>query len=133
METRIAGQAIGVCCVSWVVLGLIRRVKRRIYLTRVAVGACAKASARVLPNLPPAIPMEAKLRQLCGHEVWLFLVKFNPNPLADNLTQFPKTRGFVIKHVQNSVCGKPAIVKSPSKINPMQFAFNALCGPVLEL
>jgi hypothetical protein len=104
-----------------IVLGLIRRVKCWIYQARVAVGAGAKPSARVLPNLPPAIPMKAKLRKLGGYDVRLLLLKLNPNPFADNLTQFPKARGLVIEHVQNFVCRKTPIEKSPPEINPMQW------------
>jgi hypothetical protein len=77
--------------------------------------------------------MEAKLRQMCGHKTRLPLPELYPNPLADNLTQFPKTRGFMVKHVQDPICRKTAIVESPSEINPMQFVPVALCGPVLEL
>jgi hypothetical protein len=95
-------------------------------------GAGAKLPARVLPNLSPAIPMKAKLRKLGGHGARLLLPKLNPNPFADNLTQFPKARRLVVEHVQDSVCGKTAIVKSQSEINPMQWFRIALCGPVLE-
>jgi hypothetical protein len=85
------------------------------------VGAGAKISARMLPNLPPPIPMKTKLRPLCRDKSRLLLAKLNPNPLADNLTQFPKTRRVVIEHVQDSVCRKTAIVKSLLEINPMQW------------
>ena len=34
---------------------------------------------------------------------WRLFVKLNPNPLADNLAQFPKARSLVIKQVQNSL------------------------------
>jgi hypothetical protein len=101
--------------------GLIRWVKGRIHLARVSVAAGAKVSARVLPNLAFPIPMKAKLRKLGGHGGGLFLRKLNPNPLADNLTQFPKARGLVIKHVQHFVRRKSAIEKSPPEINPMQW------------
>jgi hypothetical protein len=83
--------------------------------------AGAKLSARMLPNLPPSVPMKAKLRQFRRHIARLLLAKLNPNPLADNLTQFPKTRGIMVEHVQNSVCWKTTIVKSLLEINPMQW------------
>jgi len=54
--------------------------------------AGAKLAARVLPKLPPPIPMESKLRQLRRHAARLLALKLNPNPLADNLAQFPKAR-----------------------------------------
>jgi hypothetical protein len=116
-----------------IVFGLIRRIKCRIHLAWVAVGAGARPSARVLPNLPPAIPMKAKLRKLGGHVARLLFSKLNPNPLADNLAQLPKAWGLMAKHVQHSGCRKTAIVKSLPEINPMQFVPKALCGPVLEL
>jgi hypothetical protein len=102
-------------------LRLIRRVKGGILLARVNPSASAKLAARVLPKLPPPVPMKAKLRQLRRHVARLLASKLNPNPLADNLTQFPKARSFVVKQVQNSGCRKSAIVKSLPKINPMQF------------
>jgi hypothetical protein len=43
--------------------------------------------------------MKAKLRKLGGDGGRLFLRKLNPNPLADNLTQFPKTRGVMVEQV----------------------------------
>jgi len=116
-----------------IVFGLIRRIKCRIYLARVAVGAGARPSARVLPKLPPAIPMKAKLRKLGGYVAGLLLSKLNPNPLADNLTQLPEAWGLMVKYVQHPSRGKTAIVKSLPEINPMQFVPKALCGPVLEL
>ena len=90
--------------------------------------------ARVLPNLPFPVPMESKLCKLGGDGGRLFLSKLNPNPLAYDLAQFPKTRGLVIKHVQHFICRKSAIEKSLPEINPMQLfpAPIALCGPVLE-
>jgi hypothetical protein len=103
-----------------IVLGLIRRVKSRILLAWVSQAAGAKLSAWVLPQLTPPVPMKAKLRKFRCDGAGLLLPKLNPNPLANNLAQFPKTRGLVIKHVQNFRCGKTAIVKSLPEINPMQ-------------
>jgi hypothetical protein len=97
------------------------------------VGSGAKLSARVLPKLPFPVPMKAKARKLGGDGGRLFVRKLNPNPLADNLTQFPKTGRLVIKHVQDFVRRKSAIEKSLPEINPMQWFRIALCGPVLEL
>jgi hypothetical protein len=114
--------------------GLIRRIKRRILLARVSVGAGAKISARMLPDLPFPVPMKTKLRKPGGHVARLFLPKLNPYPLADNLTQFPKARRLVIEHVQNFWRRKSAIEKSLPEINPVQLfpALIALCGPVQE-
>jgi hypothetical protein len=113
-------------------LRLIRRVKCGIFLARVNPGAGAKLSARVLPNLPSPVPMKAKLRQLRRHVARLLVLKLNPNPLADNLAQFPKTRGLMVEHVQDSRCGKSPVLESPSEINLRQLVFNAMCGPVQE-
>jgi len=66
-------------------LRLIRRVKGGILVARVNPTAGAKLSAWVLPNLPPPVPMESKLRQLRRHVARLLALKLNPNPLADNL------------------------------------------------
>jgi hypothetical protein len=115
-----------------VLLGLVSRIKRGIHLARVAVGAGAEIPARMLPNLPFPVPMEAKPRKLGGDGRGLFLSKLNPNPLADNLTQFPKAGRLVIEHVQHFICRKSAIEKSLPEVNPMQLCFIALCGPVLE-
>jgi hypothetical protein len=101
---------------------LIRRVISRILLARVNPSAGAKLAAGMLPKLTPVVPMKAKLRKLCRHITRLLSVKLNPNPLADDFTQLPKARRFVIEHVQDSRGGKSAIVKSLPKINPRQFA-----------
>ena len=93
-----------------------------IFLARVLTGAGNKLPARVLPELAFAVPVETKLGQRGGDVAWRLLVKLNPNPLADNLAQFPKARSLVIEQVQKSRCGKSAIVKSPPKINLMQLS-----------
>jgi hypothetical protein len=76
--------------------------------------------------------MEAKLRQFRRHITRLLLPKLNPYPFTNNLAQFPNARGFIVKHIQDSVRRESAIVKSLPEINPMQFFRIALCGPVLE-
>jgi hypothetical protein len=101
-------------------LRLIRRVKGGILVAGVNPGAGAKLAARVLPNLPPPVPMESKLRQLRRHVARLLALKLNPNPLADNLAQFPKARRLVVEQVNDLRCGKSPVLKSESKINPMQ-------------
>jgi hypothetical protein len=111
---------------------LICRVKRRILLAWVLTDAGAKLPARVLPNLPPAVPMKAKLRKLGAHVARLLVLKLNPNPLADNLAQFPKAWRLVIEHVQDFICRKSAIEKSLPEVNAMQWFRIALCGPVQE-
>ena len=87
------GQAASVSFHGGCSFALVRRVKGWILLARVNPSAGAKLAARVLPNLPLTVPMEAKLRQLRRHVARLLLPKLNPNPLADNLTQFPKKPG----------------------------------------
>jgi len=101
-------------------LRLIRRVKGGILVAGVNPSAAAKVPARMLPNLPPPVPMKAKLRQLRGHVAWLLLPKLNPNPLADNLTQFPKARSLIVEHVQNLRRGKSPVLKTESRINPLR-------------
>jgi hypothetical protein len=101
-------------------LRLIRRVKGGILVAGVNPGAGAKLAARVLPNLPPPVPMESKLRQLRRHVARLLALKLNPNPLADNLAQFPKARRFVIEQVNDLRSGKSPVLETKSKINPMQ-------------
>ena len=64
--------------------------------------------------------MKAKLRQLRGHDARLLLPKLNPNPLADNLAQFPKARRLVVEQVNDLRCGKSPVLKSESEINPGQ-------------
>jgi hypothetical protein len=83
---------------------LISRIEGGIFIAGVEPSAGAKLAARVLPKLPLPIPMEAKLRQLRRHVARLLLPKLNPNPLADNLAQFPKARGFVIEQVNYLRC-----------------------------
>jgi hypothetical protein len=102
-------------------LRLIRRVKGGILVARINPSAGAKVAARVLPNLPPPVPMESKLRQLRGDGARLLPVKLNPNPLADNLAQFPKARGLVVEQVNDLRCGESPVLKSESEINPMQW------------
>jgi hypothetical protein len=99
---------------------LIRRVKGGIFVAGVNPSAGAKLPARVLPKLPPPVPMESKLRQLRRHVARLLLLKLNPNPLADNLAQFPKAGCFMVKQVNDLRCGKSPVLKSESEINPMQ-------------
>jgi hypothetical protein len=77
-------------------------------------------AAWVLPNPPPAVPMEAKLRQLRGHVARLLLLKLNPNPLADNLTQFPKAGCLTVEQVNDLRGGKSPILKPQLEINRMQ-------------
>jgi hypothetical protein len=84
------------------------------------LAAGAKPPARVLPNLPPSVPMETNLSKFGGNGRRLPVFKLNPNPLANHFGQFPKARSLVIEDVQNLLCRKSAIVKSPSKINPMR-------------
>jgi len=101
-------------------LRLIRRVKGGVFLAGVNPSAACVLSARVLPNLPPPVPMKAKLRQLRRHVARLLALKLNPNPLADNLAQFPKARRFVVEQIQNLRCGKSPVLESQSEINLMQ-------------
>ena len=91
-----------------------------IFLARVLTGGGHKLSARVLPKLAFAVPMETKLRQGGGDVAGRLLVKLNPNPFAHYLGQFPKARGFIIKKVANFCGRESAIVKSLPKINPTQ-------------
>ncbi len=65
--------------------------------------------------------MKAKLRQLRRHVARLFALKLNPNPLADNLAQFPKARCLVVEQVNDLRCGKSPILESKSEINLMQW------------
>jgi hypothetical protein len=74
----------------------------------------------VLPNLTPPVPMKAKLRQLRRHVARLLGLKLNPNPLADNLAQFPKARSVTVEQVNDLRCEKSPVLKSPPKINPVQ-------------
>jgi len=54
-------------------------------------------------------------------EFSLFVLKLNPNPLADNLAQFPKARGLVVEQVNDLRCGKSPISETEPKVNPMQW------------
>jgi len=101
-------------------LRLICRVKGGIFVAGVNPSAGAKLAARVLPNLPPPVPMESKLRQLRRHVAWLLLLKLNPNPLADNLAQFPKAGCLIVKQVNDLRCGKSPVLETESEVNPMQ-------------
>jgi len=98
------------------------------------LAAGGKTPARVLPNLPPAVPMETNLREFGGNSRRLPVFKLNPNPLANHFGQFPKARRLVVEQIQKFLGGKPAIVKSSLKINPLQLSFLSarLCDPVLE-
>jgi hypothetical protein len=102
-------------------LRLIRRVKGGIFLAGINPSAGAELAAWVLPNLPPPVPMEAKLRQLRRHVARLLVLKLNPNPLADNLAQFPKARGLVVKHFNHLRRRKSPVLESASEINSMQW------------
>jgi len=102
-------------------LRLIRRVKGGIFLAGINPSAGAELAAWVLPNLPPPLPMEAKLRQLRRHVARLFALKLKPYPFADNLAQFPKARGLVVKHFNHLRCGKSPILESQSEINSWQW------------
>jgi hypothetical protein len=65
-----------------------------------------------LPNLPPPVPMKAKLRQLRRHDARLLALKLNPNPLADNLAQFPKARSLMVEQVNDLRCRKSPVLKT---------------------
>lgn len=69
---------------------------RTINLAWVASDAGGKPPARVLPNLPPPVPMETKLCEVRSNSRVLPVVKLNPNPSPHDFGQFPKTRCFVI-------------------------------------
>jgi len=101
-------------------LRLIRRVKGGILLAWINPSAGAKLAARVLPNLPPPVPMKAKLRQLRRHVARLLLPKLNPNPFADNLAQFPKARSLMVEQVNDLRRGKSPVLETESEINLMQ-------------
>src|SRR5665213_3484299 len=89
---------------SWCFLSSCLPVCREIgviFLARVLTGGGHKLPARVLPDVAFPVPMETKLRKCGGNLRGLPVVKLNPNPLADNLAQFPKARGLVVEHVNN--------------------------------
>ena len=88
-------------------------------MARVNPTAGAKLPARVLPNLPPPVPMKAKLRQLRRHLARLLALKLNPNPFADNLAQFPKAGRLVVEQVNDLRCGKSPVLETESEINRM--------------
>ena len=65
--------------------------------------------------------MKSKLRQLRRHVARLLALELNPNPLANNLAQFPKAGGLMVEQVQDLRCGKSPVLKSESEINLMQW------------
>lgn len=76
--------------------------------------------------------MESKLRQGGGDLRRLFILKLNPNPLADYLGQFPKARLPLAEHVQDLRGGKCPVLESLPEINLLGLFLKKLCGPVLE-
>ena len=90
----------------------------------VIVGAAGgKVSARVLPDLAAAVPMEAKLRQRGGDLLRLFLPELNPNPLADNVRDPPELRGFGLEQSQQLLCVQLPVVFPQLEIQPWQLPF----------
>ena len=99
----------------------VRRVKGLIFVAGV-IGGCrcetgrkgAAKSAVCGSNGSQAETTAAVTLRGC------LIVKLNPNPLADNLAQFPKARCLVVKQVQDLRCGKSPVLESESEINLMQ-------------
>jgi hypothetical protein len=87
----------------------------------------------MLPELAAIVPMETKLRQFSGDLPWLFAVKLNPNPSANDLGQLPKFRCLPANKIEQGLSWQSPVPMPAGKVNSWQIAFNALCGPVLEL
>ena len=72
-----------------------------ILLVRVACAGQAELAARMLPRLPRAIPVKAKLRQSLADGGRGLLTERNPNPLADNFGHLPQAAVLLLQHRQN--------------------------------
>ena len=72
-----------------------------ILLVRVACAAQAELAARMLPSLPRAIPVEAKLRERLADGGRGLLTELNPNPLANHFGQLPQAAVLLLQHRQN--------------------------------
>ena len=70
---------------------------------RVAGVTQAECAARVLPSLPLAIPMEAKLRQLLSETGGGLLFELHPNPFSYNLGEIEQVGIDGVQQGQNLV------------------------------
>ena len=75
-------------------LRLIRRVEGGILVAGVNPSAGAELAARVLPNLPSPVPMEAKLRQLRRHVARLLVIETESKPTCRQPGTIPKSAEF---------------------------------------
>ena len=70
--------------------------------------------------------MESKLRQ-GGDLRRLFILKLHPNPLADNLGQFPKAGALLLQHVHDLRGGKCPVLKCLPEIHLRLLFLKKLC------
>jgi hypothetical protein len=61
-----------------------------VFPTWVLVAGWRRRAARVLPYLPPPVPMKTEFGQCSGDLTRLFVLELNPNPPANHFGQFPK-------------------------------------------
>ena len=92
-----------------------------ILLVGVACAAQTELAARMLPRLPRAIPMEAKLREGLADVGRGLLAERNPNPLADHLGHLPQTAVLLLEQGQNFFRGQGAVSLPCFRINRETF------------
>ena len=122
--------------------GRVGGVVGLITLAGVAAAAQAKLAARVLPGLPLAVPMKAKLREGLADSGRGLLAKRNPNPLTDHLGHFPQAAVMLLEQGQDIFGGQGAVFLPCLNINRQtsvmllrlgRGAAAQLCGSALEL
>ena len=83
-----------------------------VFLVGVVRAAGAESAAGVLPSLPLAIPVEAKLGQLLANLGGGLLGELDPNPFADNLGDAEHV-GHLLFQVLEDFGGGPSAVLLP--------------------
>ena len=104
-----------------------------ILLVRVACTAQAELAARMLPSLPGAIPMKAKLRERLADGGRGLLGERNPNPLADHLGKLPQAAVLLLEQGQNFFGGQGAVLLPCLGINRQPRVRLGRCGCGLRL
>jgi len=105
-----------------------------VFLVRVAGAAQAELAARVLPSLPRAVPVEAKLRQSLADGGRGLLAERNPNPAGVrpptyHLGQLPQAAVLLLEHGQHLVSRECPVLLPCLGVNRGQVAppITAVC------
>ena len=79
-----------------------------------------KFPAWMLPTLPPVVPLKTEFGQSHCDLLWLFALESNPNPFANDFSQFEKFRRDGAKQPEKMSCAKRSVQTSLCEIDSRQ-------------